>query len=103
MWLICFQPIGSDRLVPQLLCNSEQEAKDWVKNAPFSVVGSYIYMFVPLNTPVGYFKRQEPYQFPAYQEVYPYYLDDNSTAVPQRRPWQIAIGDWPGQPPQTNC
>lgn len=95
MWLICFQPVGSDRLVPQLLCNSEQEAKDWVKNAPFSVVGSYIYMFVPLNRPIGYFKREEPYQFPAYQTPVPYYADEQP-----RRQWQLEIGDWPfAQPP----
>ena len=98
MWLICFQPIGSDKLVPQIICNTEQEAKDWVKKAPFSVVGSYIYMFVALATPVGYFKREEPYQLPSYNPVVPYYVEE-------RRPpaqWQYEVGDWPF-PPQIRC
>ncbi len=72
MWLIMFQPIGTNQFVPQLLCSSEQEAKKWVQNAPFSVVGSYIYMFVPLARPTGYFIRQEP----------------------MRSDWQNAIGTW---------
>lgn len=100
MWLICFQPIGTDRFVPQILCNSEQEAKEWVKNAPFSVVGSYVYMFVPLNRPTGYFQRQEPYQCPGYDynQYYPYWF-----TTPERRPWQIEIGDWPDSTPKITC
>lgn len=97
MWLICFQPIGTDKLVPQILCNTEQEAKNWVKKAPFSVVGSYIYMFVPLATPVGYFKREEPYQLPGYNPPVPYYVSDRPPAR-----WQYEIGDWPSLP-QIQC
>ena len=82
MWLICFIPLGTNNFAPQMLCNTEQEAREWVKNAPFSVVGSYVYMFVPLSRPTGYFQRQEQ--------------------LPARRQWQIEIGDWPGQPPLYN-
>lgn len=98
MWLICFQPIGSDKLVPQILCNTEQEAKNWVKNAPFSVVGSYIYMFVPLATPVGYFKKEEPYQLPGYNPVVPYYVEERRSPAK----WQYEVGDWPF-PPSIQC
>lgn len=94
MWLICFQPLGTNEFVPQIICYSEQEAKQWVKNAPISVVGNYVYMYVPTSRPMNYFKREEPYQFPAYQPAIPYYVDT------PRRNWQNEIGDWPfSQPP----
>ena len=96
MWLICFQPLGTREFVPQILCCSEQEAKEWVRNAPVSVVGSYVYMFVPTASPLGYFKRQEPYQFPSYQPAYPMWVD------PPRRQWQLEVGDWP-PPPAITC
>lgn len=98
MWVICFQPAGTDKFVPQLICNSEQEAKQIVNRMPFSVVGTYNYMFVPMASPNGYFQRNEtPYQFPGYQSPIPYYTDPN-----ERRPWQIEVGDWPF-PPQITC
>lgn len=100
MWLICFKPIGTENLVPQILCNSEEDAKNWVKNAPYSVVGTYIYMFVPVSKPSGYWERQEPYQCPDWQYPYPLYP---YVVQPARKQWQIEIGDWPGSYPQINC
>lgn len=97
MWLICFQPLGTEQFVPQILCSSEQEAKEWVKNAPISIVGNYVYMFVPLARPMGYFKKQEPYQLPAQYPAVPYWVEE-------RRPparWQYEVGDWPFPPPIT--
>ena len=79
MWLICFKPLGTNNFVPQILCCNEQQAKDWMKNAPFSVVGSYTYMFVPLATPVGYWQREDNFPVPITQEW---------------RPWQIETGGW---------
>ena len=95
MWLICFQPHGSERMTPQLICSSEQEAKQMVQQMPFSVVGTYFYMFVPLASPNGVFKRNEQYEFPPYQQPYPYYVEDKP-----HKQWQLEIGDWPfSQPP----
>lgn len=98
MWIICFQPAGTDKYTPQLICFSEEEAKQTVKRMPYSVVGNYFYMFVPMANPYGVFKKEEPYQFPAYQPALPYYVERQ-----ERRPWQIEIGDWPGQSPVINC
>ena len=97
MWVICFQPNGTDKLVPQILCFTEQEAKDWVKKAPFSVVGTYVYMFVPTANPMGVFKREENYQFPAHQYSYPEYCP------PQPKQWQYEVGDFPNALPQIMC
>ena len=98
MWVICFQPNGSDKLTPQLICTTEEEAKRCVQRMPYSVVGTYLYMFVPMASPAGIFKRnEEPYQFPAYQPAPPYYVDRQ-----ERRPWQIEVGDWPF-PPEIRC
>ena len=101
MWLICFKPVGTNNLVPQILCNTEEEARNWVKNAPYSVVGTYTFMFVPVATPSGYFERKEPYQCPGYyyNQWLPYYTEDPSSTGGVRRQWQLEIGDWPGQPP----
>ena len=99
MWLICFKPNGSNSYTPQIICSNEQEAKHMVQNMPYSVVGSYFYMFVPMASPVGVFKREEPYQLPAYQPALPYYVEDDKSTAGRRRQWQIEIGDWPGQPP----
>lgn len=96
MWLICFQPLGTREFVPQILCYSEQEAKEFVINASMSVVGSYIYMFVPTASPVGYFKRQEPYSFPSYQPTYPMWIDQSN------KPEQSEIGDYL-PPPAITC
>lgn len=76
MWLICFKPAGTSEMVPQLIFPTEQEAKIWLQSAPFSVVGTYIYMFVPLAKPNGYFQRQEqPYYFPSDKPIYPMWAD----------------------------
>lgn len=99
MWIICFQPAGTDKYTPQLICASEEEAKQTIKRMPYSVVGNYFYMFVPMANPYGVFKREEPYQLPTYQQVIPYYVDDGTTGG-RRRQWQLDIGDWPfTQPP----
>ena len=100
MWLIMFQPMGSTQFVPQGLCYSEQEAKNWVQNAPFSAVGSYSYMYVPVMQIGNYWKRQEPYILPDYQFPYPpvhYYT------TPERKQWQIEVGDWPDSHPRITC
>ena len=81
MWVICFKPNGTDKLVPQILCSTEQEARNWVQNAPFSVVGSYIYMFVPTANPIGYFQRKEVY----------------TDYKPKK--WQCQVGDFPNALP----
>lgn len=86
MWVICFQPIGTNQYVPQIICQTEQEARNWVQRAPFSAVGCYIYMFVPLANPTGYFKREEEY--PCFST--------------ERRQWQIEVGDWTGPYPIVN-
>ena len=62
MWLIMFAPVGSSAFVPQLLCRDEQEARNWIKNAPISVVGSYAYMYVPIATIGNLWVRQESWQ-----------------------------------------
>lgn len=76
MYLICFQPFGQGQFVPQGLCYSEQQAKEWLKNVPTSVFGTYIYMFVPLLEQGNYWQRREYWQFPGYvpQPAYPYEL-----------------------------
>jgi len=99
MWLIMFTPANTNTFVPQILCRSEQEAKDWIRKAPFSVVGSYSYMYVPMASMGNYWTRQEPWQFPGYDwpNPYPYYVQ------PERRQWQYEVGDWPDSTPKITC
>lgn len=99
MWLICFQPNGSSTFVPQVLCYTEEQAKEWLQNMPFSAVGSYSYMYVPIGTMGNYWHKQEPKYAPNWQwptPVVPYY-------EPPRRQWQIEVGDWPGSYPVITC
>lgn len=98
MWLIMFRPSGTNQFVPQLICYSEEEASEWVKNAPMSVVGTYSYMYVPVSKVGNYWTRREPYQLPGYTwpVTVPYY-------APERRPWQYEIGDWPDSTPKITC
>ncbi len=99
MWLIMFRPNGTNQFVPQMLCYSEEEASEWVKNAPFSVVGTYSYVYVPVSKVGNYWTRREPYQLPGYTwpVTVPYYT------TPEWRPWQYEIGDWPDSTPKITC
>ena len=73
MWLIMFTPIGSYNFIPQVLLRSEQEARNWITNVPFSVAGSYSYIYVPIASMGNYWRREEPWQFQNYPNGYSYY------------------------------
>lgn len=52
MWLVMFQPYHG-QLVPQALCRSEAEARDFIEGMPWNAYGGYSYCFVPVTAPLN--------------------------------------------------
>lgn len=52
MWLVMFQSFQG-QLVPQTLCRSEMEARDFIENLPWNAYGTYSYCFVPVTQPLN--------------------------------------------------
>lgn len=49
MWLVMFQP-HSGQLVPQTLCRTEAEARNFIEMVPWNAYGYYSYCFVPVTS-----------------------------------------------------
>ena len=52
MWLVMFQPYHG-QLVPQALCRSEAEARDFIEGMPWNAYGVYSYCLVPVTAPLN--------------------------------------------------
>lgn len=52
MWLVMFQSCQG-QLVPQTLCRSEMEARDFIERLPWNAYGIYSYCFVPVTQPLN--------------------------------------------------
>lgn len=51
MWLVMFQPYGGS-FVPQMICQNEVCAQEFIKNMPWNSYGTYSYCFVPVLQPI---------------------------------------------------
>ena len=94
MYLICFMPEDGTNFVPQGLCYTEQQARYWVQNAPHSVLGTYVFMYVPVLEQGNFWQRREPWQLPGYVSPQVPYQVPGPSYVPE----YLHIGDYPPGP-----